>query len=121
MTATSTRYTPAVTLKVQTDMPVSVDGETADKPKPTPSAMSARLTAAAVTAPAAILPQDTADAISAELASPVRRPDSINFSPQNSFIRQGNGLIPDAAFREARSLPSRINTTKSYTHVSAYA
>jgi hypothetical protein len=27
----------------------------------------------------------TADVISAELASPVRRPDSMNFSPQNSF------------------------------------
>jgi hypothetical protein len=74
-----------VTLKVEADTPVSVHGETADNPKPTPSATSARLTAEAVTAPAAILPQDAADIISAELASAVRRPDSMSVSPQNLF------------------------------------
>src|ERR1700733_14164498 len=51
---------PVATLKVEPEPPLSLHGETAEKPMPAPNATSKRVSAAAATAPAATAGHDTA-------------------------------------------------------------
>src|SRR5690242_4348116 len=52
---------PATFLKVDAETPESAHGDTEDSPRPAPSAKRANDIAAATTAPAAMLAQDTPD------------------------------------------------------------
>jgi hypothetical protein len=54
ITATMTRYTPAAALNVPAEIPDPAQGEIEERPSPAPNAKRAKLSAAAVTAPAAI-------------------------------------------------------------------
>src|ERR1700722_6625449 len=79
MTATHTRYIPVPVLNVDAETPLSLQGDTADRPRPAPKAIRRRDNAAAPTAPAAIAPHDTADCASTMDAA--RRSVSILYSP----------------------------------------
>src|ERR1700686_772566 len=65
MTATITRYIPVPVLKVDAETPLSLQGDTADRPSPAPNAIRRSAKAAAPTAPAAMAPPETADCASA--------------------------------------------------------
>jgi hypothetical protein len=58
-----TRYAPVILLNVEAETPEFSHGDTEARPRPTPSASSARLNAAAAIPPAAILPQETAETV----------------------------------------------------------
>src|ERR1700733_2203818 len=47
ITATTTRYIPLPVLKLDAEMPLSLHGDTAERPRPAPNAISARAKAAA--------------------------------------------------------------------------
>ena len=72
ITATMTRYTPAAALNVPAEIPDSAQGEIEERPSPAPNAKRAKLSAAAVTAPAAILAHDTAERDSDHAGASVR-------------------------------------------------
>jgi hypothetical protein len=72
MTATMTRYTPAAALNVPAETPESAQGEIEERPRPAPNAKRAKLSAAAVTAPAAMLAHDTAETDSDHVRASVR-------------------------------------------------
>src|SRR5437762_5281339 len=57
MTATRTRYIPLAFLNVAAETPVSDHGDTDERPSPAPKAKRANESAAAATAPAAMLAQ----------------------------------------------------------------
>src|ERR1700719_1696867 len=64
ITATITRYIPVPVLNVDAEMPLSLQGDTAERPSPAPNAIRRRASAAAPTAPAATAAQDTLDCAS---------------------------------------------------------
>src|SRR6202023_2958861 len=64
MTATHTRYIPVPVLNVAAETPLSLQGDTADRPRPAPKAIRRSVSAAAPTAPAAIAPHDRPDCAS---------------------------------------------------------
>src|SRR6202022_2126615 len=72
MTATMTRYTPAAALNVPAETPESAQGEIEERPRPVPNAERDKLSAAAVTAPAALLTHDTAETDSDHVTASVR-------------------------------------------------
>src|ERR1700733_5746890 len=55
---------PVPVLKVADETPLSLQGDTAERPSPAPNAIKTRANAAAATAPAAIAAQDTPDCAS---------------------------------------------------------
>jgi hypothetical protein len=67
-------------LKVEAETPESVQGETDERPRPTPSASKPKELAAATTAPAAILAHETTDCASAAAKASVRIGVSTGFS-----------------------------------------
>src|ERR1700722_14835166 len=80
MTATHTRYIPVPVLNVAAETPLSLQGDTADRPRPAPKAIRRSASAAAPTAPAAIAPHDTADCAST-IVDAARRSVSIYILP----------------------------------------
>jgi hypothetical protein len=63
ITAMMTRYAPVKLLTVEAETPEFSQGDTEARPRPTPSASSARLNAAATIPPTAMLPQETAETV----------------------------------------------------------
>src|ERR1700688_1651382 len=74
---------PVATLKVEAETPLSLHGETAEKPMPAPNAISRRVNAAAATAPAATAGHDTADCASTIVVA-LRRSVSMESSRGNN-------------------------------------
>src|ERR1700735_2585549 len=74
---------PVATLNVEPETPLSLHGETAEKPIPAPNATSKSVSAAAATAPAATAPHDTAGWASTIVVAP-RRSVSMECSRGNN-------------------------------------
>src|ERR1700691_2514497 len=96
---------PVATLKVEADTPLSLHGETAEKPMPAPNATSKRVNAAAATAPAATAAHDTAGCASTIVVAP-RRSVSIECSRGNIqwfVIRRHGGKFHGCAHQSPRT------------------
>src|ERR1700733_12330778 len=74
---------PVATLKVEAETPLSLHGETAEKPMPAPNAISRRVNAAAAPAPAGTAAHDTAGCASTIVVA-LRRSVSIESSRGNN-------------------------------------
>src|ERR1700733_15891022 len=74
---------PVATLNVPAETPLSLHGETAEKPMPAPNPTSNRVNAAAATAPAATAGHDTAGCASTIVVA-LRRSVSIECSRGNN-------------------------------------
>ena len=83
ITATITRYIPVPVLKLDAEMPLSLQGDTADRPSPAPNAIKTRASAAAATAPAAMAAHDTAACASTIVDA--GRSDSISVSGRDAI------------------------------------
>src|SRR5436190_3131019 len=79
---------PAAALNVDAETPEPSQGEMEERPSPLPKARSARVNAAAETAPAAMLAQETAESAS-ELKLSVRSVVSIGSSQSGLCFAQG--------------------------------
>src|ERR1700733_14675522 len=99
---------PVATLKVEAETPLSLHGETAEKPMPAPNAISRRVNAAAATAPAATAAPDTAGCASTIVVA-LRRSVSIESSRGNNqcFVISGHQ-------EKFHGCPRRIRHTNRY-------
>src|ERR1700689_5517326 len=77
---------PVLLLKVDAETPLSLHGDTADRPSPAPHAIRRRASAAAPTAPAARNPHDVADCAST-IVDAARKSVSIQVSRTVQIFR----------------------------------
>src|SRR5436189_5287701 len=95
---------PAAALNVDAETPEPSQGEMEERPSPLPKARSARVNAAAETAPAAMLAQETAESAS-ELKLSVRSVVSIGSSQSGLCFAQGK-------FHPAKKFPPASPTVR---------
>src|SRR5690349_22063690 len=93
---------PEPVLKVEAETPESAQGEIDESPRPAPKARRAKLNAAATTAPAAMLAQETADQPSATRLSVCV---IVSTAASKSFYLQGN-FRSSERFQLARNIHS---------------